>query len=80
MVLKFTVQLEAQQEDRWHPVVRYDNAHGFCHRDTMYPDGHQDKTALFVGDIAETFSHAIEDLKTHWQTYLADYLKELSDD
>lgn len=46
----------------------------------MHPDGHQDKIALFVGDVAETFTHAIEDLKSHWQMYLADYLKETSDD
>jgi hypothetical protein len=46
----------------------------------MHVDGHQDKTALFVGDVSETFTHAIDDLKLHWQTYLADYLKEMRND
>jgi hypothetical protein len=32
-VLQFVVQLEVEQEGAWMPVIRYDNAHGFCHRD-----------------------------------------------
>jgi hypothetical protein len=76
LVLKFTVQLEALREGRWHPIVRYDNAHGFCHRDTIHADGTQDKTAVFVGDINATFTYAIDDLKANWPAYHARYLQE----
>ena len=79
-VLKFTVQLEVRREDRWCAVVRYDNAHGFCHRDTIHADGTQEKTAVFVGDVRETFTYAIEDLKTHWPAHHARHLREISDD
>lgn len=79
-ILKFTVQLEVRRVDCWHAVVRYDNAHGFCHRDTMHVDGHREKTPVWVGDVTETFTYAIEDLKTHWSAYHAAYLKEFSDD
>lgn len=77
-VLRFTVQLEAYSDDRWRPVVRYDNSHGFCHRDTLHADGTQDKTRVFVGDINTTFTHAIDDLKANWQDQVARYLKEIS--
>src|SRR5205823_5744893 len=45
-ILQFMVQLEILHEGTWQAVVRYDNAHGFCHRDTLHPDGTQDKTTL----------------------------------
>lgn len=32
-VLGFVVQLECLFNDEWYPVVRYDTAHGFAHRD-----------------------------------------------
>jgi hypothetical protein len=38
-ILRFTVQLEIIHGEGWLPVVRYDNAHGFCHRDTLHADG-----------------------------------------
>ena len=78
--MRFTVQLEIMHEERWHPTVRYDNAHGFCHRDTLHPDGSQDKTRIFVGDVNETFTFAIEDLRTNWEGHRARYLTEMNDD
>ena len=35
----FTVQLEICLDDIWHPVVRYDNAHGEAHIDYINPRG-----------------------------------------
>lgn len=75
-VLQFTVQLEMWREDNWQPIVRYDNAHGFCHRDTIHADGAQDKTAVFVGDVNATFTYAIDDLKANWPAYVDRYVKE----
>jgi len=77
-LLRFTVQLEALQRNAWHAIVRYDNAHGFCHRDTIHADGTQEKTGMFVGDLNTTFTYAIEDLKAHWSAHYARYLKETS--
>jgi len=76
-VVLFTVQLEAMHNDIWQPVVRYDNAHGFCHRDVLHPEGAQDKTAVFVGDVNTTFTYAISDLKANWHGYWQAYLKEI---
>ena len=74
---RFTVQLEIRHLDEWQAVVHYDNAHGFCHRDTLHPDGTQEKTALFIGEVNATFTYAIEDLRANWEAHRARYLKEL---
>jgi hypothetical protein len=74
---RFTVQLEIRIGADWTGVVRYDNAHGFCHRDTLHPDGTQDKTGLFVGDMNATFTFAIDDLKANWEAHRARYLGEI---
>jgi len=76
-VVLFTVQLEVMHKDVWHPAVRYDNAHGFCHRDTLHPDGRQDKTPVFVGDVNATFTHAINDPKANWHAYAENFLREV---
>jgi hypothetical protein len=39
-VVAFMVQLECWVEGDWKPVVRYDTAHGWPHRDTLDWAGH----------------------------------------
>src|SRR5438128_8424064 len=79
-VLRFTAQLEIEHGGNWVPVVRYDNAHGFCHRDELHPDGTQNKTPIFVGDNNQTFTHAIEELRANWQNHRSRFLGEISHD
>jgi hypothetical protein len=76
-VERFTVQLEVRQADAWHPVVRYDNAHGFCHRDTLHPNGTQEKTPVFFGDLNASFTMAIDELRTNWAAHRDRFLKEI---
>jgi len=76
-ILQFAVQLEIHHQGTWQPVVRYDNAHGVCHCNTIHPDGTQDKTSLFVGDANDTFTLAIKELRDHWATHRQRYLKEI---
>jgi hypothetical protein len=70
--------VEIRYHQQWCPVVRYDNAHGYCHRDTLHFDGTQDKTPVYYGDANETFTYAIEDLQTTWQAHRARFLQEIS--
>lgn len=72
-----TVQIEILHAERWQPVVRYDNAHGFCHRDTIHPDGTQDKTPVYYGDANDTFTRAIDELRGNWQAHRARFLREM---
>jgi hypothetical protein len=76
-ILRFAVQLEILHQGTWRPVVRYDNAHGFCHRDPLHPDGTPDKTRILVGDLNESFTYAIEDLRANWEAHHARFLGEL---
>ena len=76
-IVRFTVQLEIEKFGEWLPVVRYDNAHGFCHRDDIHPDGTQDKTAVYVGDINTTFTYAIQDLRSNWIAHRTRFLGEM---
>jgi hypothetical protein len=61
-IVSYAVQLEAFYNGAWQPVVRYDNAHGFCHCDTIHPDGTHDKTAMRAGDANDNFTRAIRGL------------------
>lgn len=72
-----TVQLEAFHSNQWKPIVRYDNAHGFCHLDTIHPDGSQDKTPVYLGNANDTFTRAIDDLRLHWQSHHARFFREV---
>lgn len=78
-VVRFTVQYEAYIGGRWHPIVRYDTAHGFAHRDLLHPDGTQEKTALSVIDFKQALSYAKSDLKAHWEDYKKAFLEEMEE-
>ena len=76
---QFTVQLEIWHATGWLAVVRDDNAHGCCHRDTLHPDGTQEKMRVFVGDVNATFTHAIEELRATWEREVRDLLRGIQD-
>jgi hypothetical protein len=78
-VLEFTVQYEAYINDEWNPVVRYDTAHGFAHRDLMHPDGQVDKRKLAArDDLNGAYTGAAADLRKNWLRYREQYERELS--
>lgn len=72
-VVRFTVQLECRFDDQWHPIVRYDTAHQFAHRDLIRPWGEVEKTEMSTQDYNEALTFAIQDLKAHWQEYRQRY-------
>jgi hypothetical protein len=76
-ILSFVVQYESEINETWIPIVRYDTAHSFAHRDILHPDGTQSKQALFFVTLNEAFNFAINDLKLSWEAYLRNYLSEI---
>ena len=72
-VLGFMVQLECLFGEEWHPVVRYDTAHGFAHRDILRPSGETEKSATPVRDYNEALTFAIQDLGANWGIYRRRY-------
>jgi hypothetical protein len=72
-VLRFTVQLECRFNGTWEPVVRYDTAHGFAHRDLLHPSGKTDKVETAVRNYNEALTFAIHDLTDNWVSYRRRY-------
>ncbi len=76
-ILKFVVQLEVLAKNRWYPVIRYDTAHDFIHRDYLHPNGRVDKTPVFIDDYNKALTFAQEDLRNNWEIYKRRFLEEV---
>ncbi len=73
-VMEFTAQYEAEIGGVVYPVVRYDTAHGYPHRDLLDAAGRNvDKFWLAGWEAGTALDHAIRDLKAHWRQYRADF-------
>ena len=68
-IIRFVVQYEAELAGQWHPVVRYDTAHGFAHRDLLHPDGTIEKQPLPWMSYNTALTYAMQDLKMQWRRY-----------
>ena len=77
-IVEFSVQYETFINGQWHPIVRYDSAHGFAHRDLLHPDGTKTKTAFHNWDYAQVLTYGERDLKQNWESYRQQYLKALA--
>ena len=67
------IQYEAYIDGKWRAIVRFDQAHGFFHRDVMSPTGEQRKTAQPEIDKKLALTQAITDIKQHWRSYRKTY-------
>jgi len=79
-IIKFTVQYEAFLANQWCPIVRYDTAHGFAHRDVMHPNAPAEKQSIVFTDYNQAFTYAIQDIKHSWEQYRAQYEGEIKND
>lgn len=75
-VVEFLVQYEVQVAGEWYPVVRYDTAHGFAHKDTLHPARAADKEALPFTDYNLALTYAENDLRENWEKYREEFLEE----
>lgn len=78
-VVQFVVQLECLLGDEWIPVVRYDTAHGFAHRDLLYPLQPPEKKEMLVKDLNKGLNYALQDLAANWEKYRKRYEQWLED-
>jgi hypothetical protein len=67
------VQYEAYIDGQWHAIVRFDEAHGFFHRDVMSPTAKQEKMILSSSDKNVALSEAIAEIKEQWAAYRKQY-------
>lgn len=75
-VTSFTVQLEICVKNKWQPIVRYDTAHGFAHKDIIYANGTKEKIPLYISDFREALTFSDKDLKANWRIYREQFLSE----
>jgi hypothetical protein len=74
-VVSFMVQLEVEVEEGvWKPVVRFDCAHDFAHRDRYNIKGDHDKEELTL-DYAESLDLADKDINDNWDLYRERFLR-----
>lgn len=76
-VIIFRVQYEAFIDGEWRPIVRYDTAHGYPHRDLLHPDRPEEKTMWPGRSSTEALTIGQEDIKRNWVAYRARYQQEM---
>lgn len=74
-IIHFTVQYETLWQRKWLPVVRYDTAHGFAHRDLYDIQGRTMKTPLLILNPNQALTFTESDLKANWQVYRERFMK-----
>jgi len=70
-------QYEIQIDNEWVSIVRYDCAHGFFHRDILYPNGDKEKQSIEMDSLKSASQYAEQDLKDRWEWYRERYIKKL---
>ena len=78
-IVFFRIQYETKINKSWYPVVRYDTAHGFAHRDLLDKKGNSQKTPLFNQDYNDALTFAESDLKTNWKYYKIRFMEKLNE-
>jgi hypothetical protein len=75
----FVVQYEMKIGNKWLPVVRFDTAHGYAHKDLISPDGTKEK--ILMGDVSynEILTEADKDIEENWPRYRERFLRRMKD-
>lgn len=77
-VLGFIVQYETLVKDKWMPVVRYDTAHGYAHKDLLNPDGSKEKILIGASELNEALTFADKDINENWERYKDRFLRRIT--
>ena len=76
-IVEFRIQLEILVNEEWHPVVRYDTAHGSPHRDILHANGDQTKDWFAGYSVAEVLTIGQKDIMDNWLSYRERFIKEM---
>jgi hypothetical protein len=74
-IVQFAVQLEVIRGGIWQAVVRYDNAHGFSHRDVYNDRGEAVKETLDLSTNA-AMTYGDWDISENWEKYIGKFRRE----
>jgi hypothetical protein len=76
-IMGFVVQYETLLNDKWMPVVRYDTAHGYAHKDLINPDGRKEKILIGVSELTEALTFADKDIIENWARYKDRFMRRI---
>ncbi|MBI5650158.1 MAG: hypothetical protein HZC40_06910 [Chloroflexi bacterium] len=76
-ITTFTMQYEAEIDEQWRAIVRYDTAHGRPHKDLLHPDSAATKEEFPHYTNAEVLTIGQDDIRKNWKKYRAQYEKEM---
>lgn len=76
-VIDMVVQYESFIHNKWTPILRYDCAHGFFHRDVLFPKNEKEKQIIPIASLEDALFYAEQDIKDRWEFYKDRYLKKL---
>ena len=74
-VNKFVVQYESFLQDIWQPIIRYDTAHGYFHKDILYPDGSKVQRNIECFTLNDALTFAEQDIIRNWTRYKDNYIE-----
>lgn len=79
-VTGFLVQYETTVGERRTPVIRYDTAHGFAHRDVLGPRGEVVAKQQLASHLTfqEALALGLRDVRANWRRYRLDFLGDRS--
>ena len=73
-IKKFMVQLEIKINGVWKPVIRYDCAHNYAHKDCYNTNGKCKKINLYLA-YEDALTFACDDITENWEIYKERFLK-----
>lgn len=75
-VIDIVVQYESIIDKKWTPILQYDCAHGFFHRDVLTPQGEKEKQPIAIENFNDALLYAEQDLKDRWKYYKQRFIKK----
>jgi len=73
-ITRFVVQLEVRIMGEWKPVIRYDCAHDYAHKDCYNMGGQSRKINLYL-DYGDALTLADDDINENWELYKEKFLR-----
>lgn len=77
LLIDVVLQYESFIGNKWYPIVRYDCAHGYFHRDIMKPNGDKEKKVIEIQNLKDASRYAKQDIKDRWEWYKERFMKKL---
>ena len=77
LLIDIVFQYESFLDNKWHPIVRYDCAHGYFHRDIIKPNGDKEKQSMNFENLKDAARYAEQDIRDRWEWHKELYLRKL---